>query len=62
MLPLRDEFHASQAKATPLNPPFVRGGVRGSPSPRTASPPYEGGGGAARRTGSRVYATRALAL
>jgi hypothetical protein len=33
------------SKEDPPDPPFARGGVRGSLQPRTASPPYEGGVG-----------------
>ena len=55
-----DELHTGQAKETPPDPPFARGGVRGSPRPRTASPPCKGGVGGGRRTGSRMYATLAL--
>jgi len=36
------------AGETPPNPPVVRGGVRGSSRPRTASPPYQGGVGRGR--------------
>jgi hypothetical protein len=56
-----DELRTRPAKETPPDPPFARGGVRRSPRPRTASPPYDGGVGEGRRTGSRRHATSALA-
>ena len=56
-----DELRSGQGTKTPPNLPFARGGVRGSPGSRLASPPCKGGVGGGRPIGPRRDATQALA-